>query len=151
MASITPTTSVNPQTMTSNWTSGLQNPANAQKLVQKYLNPKRAFNADPAGAQQAWQTGIARAQSANKYANGMAGANLAQAAQNMQQYGATNWSNAGSAKAYKYAAVAPQLAAAINQVQQTVQAMPKGKGQNNINRMVAWANGMSQYYGKIKS
>jgi hypothetical protein len=136
--------------METNWTTNLQNPANAQKLVNKYLNPRVAFNANPAQSQASWQVGINRAMTANKYANGMANANLAQAATNMQQFGGANWSAAGTSKAYKYKAVAPALANAINTVRAQVDAMPKGKGPNNIARMTAWANGMSAYYGKIK-
>lgn len=150
MATITPTLNVNAQTMLANWTAGLQNPANAQKLVNKYLNPKVAFNANPAQSQAAWQVGINRAMTANKYQNGMANANLAQAATNMQQFGGANWSAAGTSKAYKYQAIATALAAAINTVRTQVDAMPKGKGANNIARMTAWANGMAAYYGKIK-
>lgn len=150
MATITPTLSVDPTVMTNNWAAGLGNPTNQQKLVNKYLNPKRAFNADPAGFQQAWSAGITRAMSANKYANGLSNANLAQAATNMQTYGGANWGQAGTSKKYKYAAIATNLANAINSVMATVNSMPKGKGANNQARMLAWFNGMSSYYGKIK-
>ena len=151
MPPITPTNSVNPATMTANWTAGLQNPTNQQKLIAKYLAPKRLFNADPAGSQTAWQAGITRAITANKYANGMANANTNQAATNMQQYGGANWSQAGTSKAYKYQAVSAALANAISAVMATVNAMPKGRGANNQARMLAWFNGMSAYYGKIKT
>lgn len=146
---ITPTLQVDPTTMTNNWSAGLSSPTNQQKLVAKYLKPKRAFNADPMGSQGAWQQGISRAQAANKYATGMQNANTDQAAANMQQYGGTNWGQAGTSKKYKYAAKAANLAAAINSVQATVSSMPRGRGANNIARMVAWAQGMSAYYGKI--
>ena len=147
---ITPTNQVNSQTMLANWTAGLQNPTNQQKLINKYNNPKRAFNADPAGAQQAYSTGVTRAIQANKYASGMANADLNKASANMTQYGGANWGAAGTAKAYKYAAVAPALAAAISAVSATVASMNKGRGANNQARMLAWFNGMSAYYGKIK-
>ena len=147
---ITPTNQVNSQTMLANWTAGLQNPTNQQKLINKYNNPKRAFNADPAGAQQAYSTGVTRAIHANKYASGMANADLNKASANMTQYGGANWGAAGTAKAYKYAAVAPALAAAISSVSATVASMNKGRGANNQARMLAWFNGMSAYYGKIK-
>lgn len=147
---ITPTNQVNSQTMLANWTAGLQNPTNQQKLINKYNNPKRAFNADPAGAQQAYSTGVTRAIQANKYASGMANADLNKASANMTQYGGANWGAAGTAKAYKYAAVAPALAAAISSVSATVASMTKGRGANNQARMLAWFNGMSAYYGKIK-
>jgi len=147
---ITPTNQVNSQTMLANWTAGLQNPTNQQKLINKYNNPKRAFNADPAGAQQAYSTGVTRAIQANKYAAGMANADLNKASQNMTQYGGANWGAAGVAKAYKYGAVAPALAAAISAVSATVASMNKGRGANNQARMNAWFTGMSAYYGKIK-
>jgi hypothetical protein len=146
---ITPSSGVNPTTMTNNWSAALQAPVNQQKLVQNYLNPRRLFNADPAGAQASWSAGITRAQAANKYENGLANANVNQAATNMQQYGGTNWSTAGTSKKYKYAAKAANLANAINSVLSTVDAMPKGKGANNQARMLAWFNGMSAFYGKI--
>jgi len=147
---ITPTTTVNAATMVKNWTAGLQSSANQQKLLNKYLNPKALFNANPTQSQTAYSNGVNRAIQANKYANGMANADTNAAANNMQQYGITNWANAGSAKAYKYNAVAPALAAAITTVQSTVNAMPKGRGANNLARMNAWANGMMSYYGQIK-
>lgn len=147
---ITPTTTINPATMTANWTAGLQAPSNVQKLINKYNNPKAAFNANPTAAQASYQTGVSRAIAANKYANGMANANLNQASLNMTNYGGQNWSNSGTSKAYKYAAVAPALATAITAVKATVNAMPKGKGANNQARMIAWSTGMAAYYGKIK-
>jgi Tfp pilus assembly protein PilX len=145
---ITPTQTVDPATMTKNWSSGM-NATNAQKLIAKYNAPKRAFNADPQGAQAAWTSGIQRAMTANKYASGMQNANLNQASANMTNYGGNNWVQSGTSKSYKYAAKSQNLAAAINSVLQTVNAMPKGRGANNIARMTAWANGMAQFYGKI--
>jgi hypothetical protein len=147
---ITPTTAVNATTMTNNWSTALANPSNQQKLVTKYLNPKALFNANPAQAQASYQAGVTRAIQNNKYANGMANADTNQAATNMQQFGGTNWGAAGTNKKYKYAAVAPALANAITSVMQTVNAMPKGKGANNQARMIAFSQGMSAYYGKIK-
>ncbi len=146
---ITPTSTVNPTTMTNNWSAGLQSPVNQQKLVAKYLAPKRLFNYDPAGQQAAFSTGVTRAIAANKYATGMANADLNAAATNMQTYGGPNWSTAGTSKKYKYAKKSANLAAAINAVMAVVDAMPKGKGPNNQARMLAWFNGMSAYYGKI--
>jgi hypothetical protein len=131
--------------MANNWSAGLQSPVNQQKLVNKYLNPKALFNANPAQSQQAWSTGVTRALAAGKYAAGMANADVNQAATNMQQYGGANWSTAGTSKKYKYVAKATNLANAINAVLQTVNAMPKGRGPNNIARMNAWANGMSAF------
>jgi len=148
---ITPTSAINPTTMVANWTAGLNNPTNVQKLINKYNNPKRLFNADPTASQQAYSVGVTRAIAANKYAAGMAAANVNQASANMTQYGGANWSAAGTAKAYKYAAIAPALAAAETAVMATVNAMPKGRGANNQARMNAWFTGMSAYYGKIKA
>jgi hypothetical protein len=146
---ITPTLTVDPTVMTNNWAGGLQNPTNQQKLVYKYTHPKRLFNADPAGAQVAYSSGVQRAIAANKYAHGMTNADTNAAANNMTQYGASNWGAAGTNKKYKYQAKATNLANAINQVLNTVSAMPKGRGANNIARMNAWAQGMAQFYGKI--
>ena len=116
MPPITPTLQVDSTVMTNNWSGGLANPTNQQKLVYKYTHPKKLFNADPQGAQTAFQTGVTRAIAANKYANGMAKADTNKAADNMTNYGGANWSTAGTTKKYKYAAVAPALAAAINTV-----------------------------------
>ena len=146
---ITPRTTVDPTSMTNNWSSSLQSPLNQQKLVTNYNNPRRLFNYDPQGQQADWATGIQRASAANKYASGMANANLAQASANMTQYGGTNWATAGTSKKYKYQAKAQNLANAINSVLATVDAMPRGKGANNQARMIAWSNGMAAYYGKI--
>lgn len=146
---ITPTNTVDPTIMTNNWSAGLSSPMNQQKLVYKYTHPRRLFNADPAGSQVSWSAGITRALSANKYATGMQNADPNMAAANMTNYGGANWSTAGTSKKYKYAAKSTNLANAINAVLATVSAMPKGRGANNQARMLAWFNGMSQYYGKI--
>jgi hypothetical protein len=137
--------------MSNNWSAGLQSPTNQQKLVYKYTHPRTAFNANPTQAQAALLAGVTRAVTANKYATSMAAVDLNQAANNMTTYGATNWGNAGVNKKYKYSNVAPALAAAISAVKNQVAAMPRGRGQNNKARMTAWFDGMSAYYGKIKS
>jgi hypothetical protein len=146
---ITPTLTVDPTVMTNNWSAGLANPTNQQKLVYKYTHPKKLFNADPAGAQVAYQAGVTRAIAANKYQHGLANADPNVAATNMTNYGAANWGQSGTNKKYKYQAKAANLANAINAVQSTVSSMPKGRGANNIARMNAWAQGMAAYYGKI--
>jgi hypothetical protein len=146
---ITPTSSVDPTTMTNNWGTGVNNANNAAKLVNKYLKPRRLFNADPTGAQQAYQSGVNNAIQQNTYATGMRNANTDQAAANMQQYGGNNWMTAGTSKKYKYAAKAASLANAINTVSASIASMPRGKGPNNIARMTAWATQMGAYKGKI--
>ena len=147
MATITPTSQVNAATMAANWTKGVQ--GNSAKWLNKYLNPKSLFNANPAQAQQAWQAGVTAALAANSYQTGLAAADPAVAAANATTYGATNYANSGTAKAYKYQRKSAALAQAISTVAAQVNSMPKGKGANNINRMVAWANGMAAYKGKI--
>ncbi len=146
---MTPTLNVDPTVMTNNWSQGLSNPVNQAKLVYGYTHPDRAFNADPAGAEAAWQAGITRAQSVHKYSNNLGAADVNKAADNMAQFGGANWSSAGTSKKYKYAAKAPALAQAINTVKASIAQMPKGRGQANINRAVAWMQQMGAYYGKI--
>jgi hypothetical protein len=85
----------------------------------------------------------------NSYATGMANANVAVAASNAQNFGQTNYANAGTNKAYKYQAKSASLATAITAVSQQVASMPRGKGANNNNRMLAWSQGMASYKGKI--
>jgi hypothetical protein len=135
--------------MTNNWSTALASGPGQQKLIYKYNHPKRAFNADPTGSQQSYATGVQRAIAANKYATGMQNANLDQASLNMTNHGGANWAAAGTAKKYKYAAKAANLANAINSVLATVSAMPKGRGGSNQARMNAWFTGMSAFYGKI--
>jgi hypothetical protein len=147
MATITPTLNTNPTTMAANWSKGVA--ANAQKWLNKYLNPKAAFNANPQQSQAAWSAGIAAAQARNAYANGLQGADLTMAANNASTFGVNNYAASGTNKAAKYAAKTANLASAINSVRATVEAMPKGGTQNGINRMIAWANGMAAYKGKI--
>ena len=146
---ITPTLNVDPVLMTNNWSSALANPTNQQKLINKYLNPRVLFNANPTQSQANWQQGVTRAITANKYASGMQNANVNQAATNMQTYGGANWGTSGTSKKYKYQAKSVNLANAINQVRATVDAMPVGRGANNQARMNAWFTGMSAFYGKI--
>jgi hypothetical protein len=147
MATITPTLSINPQTMTSNWTKGVQQ--SGQKWLAKYLAPRRAFNADPTGSQTAWQNGINAAIARNAYANGLANADLTMAANNATNFGQTNYVAAGTNHAAKYAAKANNLATALSTVRAQVEAMPKSTPADRINRMVAWATGMAAYKGKI--
>jgi hypothetical protein len=146
---ITPTLQIDPNVMTNNWSAGLSNSTNAAKLVYKYNHPKRFFNYNPAQQQTDYAAGVQRSVSANKYANGMQNADLNAASNNMTTYGATNWSNSGTSKKYKFARKAASLAAAENAVLANVEAMPKGRGANNRARMLAWHDQMSAYYGKI--
>jgi len=148
MATITPTGTVSATVMAANWGPGVRN--NAQKWLQKYLAPKRLFNADQAGSQAAWNTGVQAALAANSYQNGMANADVTQAANNASQYGVTNYGNAGTAKAYKYTAVAPALANAVNTSLQAIAGLPRGKGANNENRMLTFSRTMASFKGKIK-
>ena len=69
---MTPTTTVDPNVMTTNWSNALQNPQNQAKLIYKYSNPKALYNANPQQAQAALLTGVQKAVTANKYANSMA-------------------------------------------------------------------------------
>jgi hypothetical protein len=147
MATINPTLQTNPTTMAANWSKGVT--ANAQKWLNKYLNPKAAFNANPQQSQAAWTTGIQAAQARNAYATGLQNADLTMAANNASTFGVTNYAASGTNKAAKYSAKAPALAAAINQVRTQVEGMPKGGLQNGIARATAWATGMSAYKGKI--
>ena len=145
-----PTTTVDPTVMTNNWSAALQSPAAQAKLVYKYQNPRAAFNANPQQSQQSYSAGVARAVTANKYANSMAAADVNAAADNMAKFGGANWSAAGVNKKAKFQKVAANLATAISTVKAQVASMPKGRGANNQARMLAWFNGMGAYYGKIK-
>jgi hypothetical protein len=121
---ITPTLQVDATKMTNNWSAGLASATNAAKLVDKYQHPKRFFNYNPSQQQQDYAAGVSRAVAAGKYASGMAGADLNAAATNMVNHGATNWSNAGTSKKYKYQRKATSLAAAINTVLANEQSRP---------------------------
>lgn len=147
MATINPTNQVDPAVMAANWGKGVQ--ANSQKWLAKYLAPKRLFNADPTGSQNSWNTGIQRAVTLNSYANGLKAADPTVAANNAQQFGVNNYTNAGTQKAYKFQRKSAALAAALNSVAQTVNAMPRGKGANNEARMLQQTRGMAAYKGKI--
>lgn len=147
MATITPTTQINAGNMAANWGPGVVN--NAQKWQKKTLSPRALFNQNPQQNQANWAAGVARAQAQGTYAAKIAAVDLTAMANGIVTYGTTNYAAAGTNKAAKYAAKTANLASAETAVLQTVEAMPKGKGQNNINRMVAWANGMAAYKGKI--
>ena len=149
MATITPTTTVNATNMASNWGKGVS--SNAQKWLQKYLAPKRLFNADPSGAQAAWVAGVQAAQATNSYQNGMASADVTAAANNASQYGVNNYATSGTSKAYKFAAKAPNLAQAITSSMNAANATPRGPSgsQANITRMTTFASTMHSFKGKI--
>jgi len=148
---MTPTLQIDPSVMAQHWTSGVQNPANSQKLAYKYSHPKKAFNADPQGSQTAYRSGVMDALNRGAYATGMQAADPNKAADNMTAYGANAWAASGTTKAYKFQRKSASLAAALNAVRAQVDAMPKGRGGNNLARMTAWANGMMAYKGKIAS
>lgn len=149
MATITPTTSVNATTMAANWGKGVS--ANAQKWLNKYLNPRRMFNADPAGAQASWVAGVQEAQAVNRYQTGMANADVTAAANNASQYGVNNYATSGTSKAYKFAAKTNNLASAINSSVNATNATPRGPAgsQANITRMTTFAQTMHSFKGKI--
>src|SRR5260370_38890399 len=113
---ITPTLTVNPTTMTNNWSAGLQSPTNQQKLINKYLNPKALYNANPAQSQLSWSTGVSRALAAGKYAAGLAASDPNQAAANMQQYGGQKRSPARHRKKDKDATHATHPAHSVTPV-----------------------------------
>ncbi len=97
MATITPTSTINPTTMAANWSTGVRN--NAQKWLNKYLNPRAAFNANPTQSQAAWQAGVTRAISLGTYATKLGAADLTAAANNASSFGVVNYGNSGTTKA----------------------------------------------------
>ena len=147
MATITPTTSVNPTTMAANWGPGVIN--NAQKWQKKTLAPRALFNANPTQMQANWTNGVNQAAAQGTYANKIAAVDLNQMATAISTYGTTNYAASGTNKAAKYAAKTQALAAAETNVLQTISSMPTGKGANNEARMLAWSRGMAAYKGKI--
>ena len=144
---ITPTQTVNPATMAANWGPGVRN--NSAKWLAKYLAPKRLFNADPAGWASAWQQGIDAAIAAGTPQKKFAAADPNVAAQNATQFGQTNFANAGTTKAPKYAAKTAALAALINSGLNAIASLPKGKGANNENRMLTFTRTMAAGKGTI--
>lgn len=147
MATITPTTSVNPTTMAANWGPGVIN--NAQKWQKKTLSPRALFNANPTQMQANWTNGVNQAAAQGTYASKIAAVDLNQMATAISTYGTTNYAAAGTNKAAKYAAKTQALAAAETNVLQSLASMPTGKGANNEARMLAWSRGMAAYKGKI--
>ena len=147
MATITPTNQVSAANMKANWGPGVSN--NAQKWQKKTLAPKRMFNADPLANQASWSAGVSRAAAEGLYATKIAAVDTAAMANGIATYGTTNYAASGTTKAAKFAAKADALAAAETAVLSTVISMPKGKGQPNEARMLAWARGMAAYKGKI--
>lgn len=147
MATITPTSTINPTTMAAHWGPGVT--ANAGKWMNKTLNPRALFNANPTQNQANWIAGVNAAAANGTYANKIAAVDLTAMANGISTYGQTNYAAAGTQKAAKYAAKTNALAAAETSVLATVLAMPKGKGAANNARMLAWSTGMAAYKGKI--
>lgn len=147
MATITPTNTISAANMAANWGKGVTN--NAQKWQAKTLNPKVLFNANPQQNQANWTQGVNAAAAAGTYASKIAAVDLAAMANGIATYGTTNYANAGTNKAAKYAAKTVALAAAETAVLAQVLALPKGAGANNENRMLTWSRGMHAYKGKI--
>jgi hypothetical protein len=147
MATITPTSTINPATMAANWGPGVIN--NANKWMNKTLAPRVLFNANPAATAASWATGVQAAVANGSYATGLASTNMAAMANGIATYGVAAYGASGSQKAANYAAKTQALAAAETAVLATVLAMPKGRGANNTARMLAWKTGMEAYKGKI--
>jgi hypothetical protein len=147
VATITPTNQINATAMAANWGPGVT--ANAQKWMNKTLNPRALFNANPAQNQTNWIAGVNAAAAKGTYATKLAAVNLANMANGIATYGVANYGASGTQKAAKYAAKAPALAAAETSVLNTVLAMPKGKGAANDARMLAWSAGMRAVKGTI--
>lgn len=147
MATITATSAINPATMAANWGPGVIN--NASKWTAKTLAPRVLFNADPLATQAAWATGVTAAVSSGSYAAGLAATDMVAMANGIATYGSAAYSASGTQKAGNYAKKTQALAAAETAVRATVLAMPKGGAANNNARMIAWANGMRAYKGKI--
>lgn len=145
---ITPTNAVNPATMAANWGPGVRN--NAQKWLNKYLNPKRLYNANPGQAETAWEVGVQAAIADKSYMDGLAASDPNQAAANATSFGVTNYANAGTAKAAKYAARTQALAGLINSALNAISTIPKGRGANNENRMLTFTRAMAAGRGTIK-
>lgn len=144
-ATITPTLNIDPTVMANNWSTGVAQ--NAAKWLYKYLHPRALFNANPTGAQQAWQAGINAAIGRNAYASGLQKASPAAAAAAASTYGQTNYAASGTQKKAKYAAKTPALAAAMSTLRATIDAMPSATVQDRIARSVAWQNGMAALKG----
>lgn len=147
MATITPTSTINAATMAAHWGPGVS--ANAGKWMNKALNPRVLFNANPAQNQQNWTQGVNAAAAAGTYAAKIAAVDLTAMANGIATYGQANYSASGTQKAAKYAAKTVALAAAETSVLQSVLALPKGRGANNTARMLAWKTGMEAFKGKI--
>ncbi len=147
MANITPTNQINAATMAANWGPGVTN--NSQKWKKKTLNPRQFFNHDPQAAQANWSSGVQRALASGTYASKMSSVDMNLMATAIDTYGANNYAASGTNKAAKYAAKTMALAAAETAVLASILAMPKGKGANNEQRMLAWSRGMAAYKGKI--
>ncbi len=145
MATITPTNTINPTTMAANWSTGVRN--NASKWLQKYLNPKAAFNANAAASQLAWQNAINAAIARNAYANNLAKADLTMAGTNATNFGMANYAASGTNKAAKFAAKAPALASAMTSLRATVNAMPSASLEDRIAKSAAWARGLAALKG----
>ena len=147
MATITPTSTINPATMAAHWGPGVS--ANAGKWMNKTLNPRVLFNQNPAQNQNNWIQGVNAAAAAGIYATKIAAVDLTAMANGIATYGQTNYAASGTQKAAKYAAKTNALAAAESTVLAQVLAMPKGRGAPNNARMLAWSQLMSAYKGKI--
>ena len=144
-ATITPTNNINPTTMIANWSKGVA--ANAQKWLNKYLNPKAVFNANPAQAQINWQAGINAAIARGTYATNLGKADLTLAANNASTFGVQNYAAAGTQKVAKYAAKAPSLASAMTSLRATINSMPNATLEDRIARSAAWARGLAALKG----
>jgi hypothetical protein len=145
MATITPTSTINPATMAANWTTGVGQ--SGAKWLNKYLNPKAAFNADPTGSQTKWMNGVNAAIARNAYSKGLGKADLTMAANNATAFGQSNYSSAGARYAAKYAAKTTGLAAAMTALRATVNAMDASTLEARIAKSAAWARGLAALRG----
>jgi hypothetical protein len=133
--------------MAANWGPGVIN--NSNKWMNKTLAPRVLFNATPTVTAASWATGVQTAVANGSYATGLQNTDMAAMANGIATYGVAAFAAAGTQKAANYAKKTQALATAETAVRATVLAMPKGGSANNNARMLAWANGMRAYKGKI--
>ena len=141
---ITQRTTINPTSMTSNWTKGVTGAG--AKWFAGIENPRALPNANPTQNANNWLAGVQQAQPA--YIAGVSNPNYLTRLDNGAKAKQGSYSGAGTAHAADYGSSAPKLATMI---QTSLASMPpKGPSGTNSGRSTAFQESMHAQKGQGK-
>lgn len=133
----------NAQAVAQAWANNLS--ASTQKITQGVQAVTVSPTQQAAQQASAYLSGVQQAVSSNKWQNALMGVSLSQWQQATVTKGVPRIATGAQAAVPKMTAFMQQLLPYVNQLQQSLQATPRGSLEQNIARMNAWTRGMAQF------